>query len=248
MAATAPFQLRIIRPNSAVVANIGEVTSTARSATKSRFVRWFSAAAAVIATAGLLLAAPPATPVANAADCTDVQVVFARGTDEPAGLGVPGQAFYDALSGMIGGRSISSYAVAYPATWDFLQAAAGANDMSNHIQYMMGACPNTRLVLGGYSQGAAVLDIIAAIPVPGAGFTAPLPGNAPDFVAALAVFGNPSTKLGLPLTSSPVWGSRSIDLCNGGDPVCSDGNDIPAHSAYTPGASSQAASFVAGLL
>ena len=90
----------------------------------------------------------------------------------------------------------------------------------------MDNCPNTRMVLGGYSQGAGVIDIIAAVPFPAVGFNAPLPPNAPDHVAAIAVFGNPTAKVGLPMTSSPVWGSRAIDLCNGGDPVCGPGEDV----------------------
>jgi cutinase len=114
---------------------------------------------------------------------------------------------------------------------------------------MMGACPNTRLVLGGYSQGAAVMDVIAAVPFAAIGFDNPLPPNAPDFVAGIAAFGNPSAKAGLPLTASPVWGGRSIDLCNGGDPVCqTDGESVPAHSAYAGGQTNNAANFIAGLL
>ncbi len=173
-------------------------------------------------------------------------MVFARGTDEAPGLGRVGGAFVDSLRGRVGGRSVGAYAVAYPATFDFLQAAGGANNASGHIQYMMANCPNTRLVLSGYSQGAAVIDIIAAVPFPAVGFTAPLPPNAPAHVAAIAVFGNPSAKLGLPLTVSPVWGSRSIDLCEPGDPICSDGDNFNAHKGYVPGMTSQAAAFVAG--
>lgn len=206
-------------------------------------------AATLFASTALVFAPAVAAPVAHAQGCPDIEVVFARGTDEPPGLGRVGSSFVDALSGRVGGRSVGSYAVNYPATYDFLQVAAGANDASGHIQYMIANCPNTRLVLGGYSQGAAVIDVVAAVPVPGAGFTAPLPPNAPDHVAAIAVFGNPSAKIGLPLTSSPVWGSRSIDLCTPGDPVCSGGNDVPAHSNYAPsGLTDQAAGFVAGLL
>jgi cutinase len=190
-----------------------------------------------------------ALPTASADDCPDIEVVFARGTSEAPGLGLPGGAFVDALRSKVGGRSVGSYAVNYPATYDFLAAANGANDASGHIQYMMGACPGTRLVLGGYSQGAAVIDVIAAVPVPAVGFNNPLPPDAPEHVAAIAIFGNPSAKLGLPLTTSPVWGSRSIDLCNGDDPICqTDGESVAAHKAYAGGPTNQAANFVAGLL
>jgi cutinase len=216
----------------------------------SRLRRFAALAASALTVLTGAVAVPLlAAPAASAADCPDIEVVFARGTDEPPGLGRVGQAFVDALRSRVGNRSVGTYAVNYPASWDFLAAAGGANDASAHIQWMMTNCPGTRLVLGGYSQGAAVIDVIAAVPVPGVGFTAPLPPNTPEHVAAIAVFGNPSTRLGLPLTSSPVWGSRAIDLCNAGDPVCSDGDDVPAHSNYGPtGLTSQAAAFVAGLL
>ncbi|MGD9619905.1 MAG: cutinase family protein [Mycolicibacterium sp.] len=195
-----------------------------------------------------MIAGPATTPSAGAQGCPDIEVVFARGTDEPPGLGRVGGAFVDSLRGQVGGRSVGAYAVNYPATFDFLAAAGGANDASAHVQYMMANCPATRLVLGGYSQGAAVIDIIAAVPFPAVGFNNPLPANAPDFVAAIAVFGNPTSKVGLPLTASPVWGSRSIDLCTLNDPVCSDGDDIPAHSNYAGALTAQAAAFVARLV
>lgn len=185
---------------------------------------------------------------AHAEGCPDIEVVFARGTNEDPGLGRIGNAFVGALRSKVGGRSVGTYAVGYPASYDFLAAANGANDASGHVQWMMENCPNTRLVLGGYSQGAAVIDVISAVPFPAVGFNAPLPPNAPDHVAAIAVFGNPSAKIGLPMTSSPVWGARSIDLCNGGDPICGPGEDVEAHRAYTGGPTNQAAGFVAGLL
>ncbi|MCV7359051.1 cutinase family protein [Mycolicibacterium fluoranthenivorans] len=185
---------------------------------------------------------------AHADGCPDIEVVFARGTNEDPGLGRIGNAFVSSLRSKVGGRSVGTYAVGYPASYDFLAAANGANDASGHVQWMMENCPNTRLVLGGYSQGAAVIDVISAVPFPAVGFNAPLPPNAPDHVAAIAVFGNPSAKIGLPMTSSPVWGARSIDLCNGGDPICGPGEDVEAHRAYTGGPTNQAAGFVAGLL
>jgi len=187
--------------------------------------------------------------IASADDCPDIEVVFARGTNDSPGLGNVGGAFVDALRGKVGGRSVGAYAVNYPASFDFLAAAGGANDASAHIQYMVDNCPNTRLVLGGYSQGAAVIDVISAVPIPAVGFNNPLPPNVPDHVAAIAVFGNPSAKLGVPLTVSPVWGGRAIDLCNADDAVCqTDGENMAAHRAYAGGPTNQAADFVAGLV
>ena len=211
--------------------------------------RSLQAASAAVLAAGTALVSPTMLPAAHAAACNDVQVVFARGTDEPPGIGRVGQAFVDSLRGKIGNRSLGVYAVNYPATYDFLAAADGANDASAFIQDVVNTCPDTRLVLGGYSQGAAIIDVITSVPFPAIGFNNPLPPNVPDHVAALAVFGNPTAKVGLPLTSSPVYGGKAIDLCNAGDPICSDGNNVPAHRSYGPdGTASQAAAFVARLL
>ena len=206
------------------------------------------AAALFVAAAAAITPSIVFAPVASA-DCPDIEVIFARGTDDSPGLGAVGGAFVNALSGKVGGRSVGSYAVNYPADYNFLLAGDGANDASAHVQYMMGACPNTRLVLGGYSQGAAVIDVITSVPIPILGFNNPLPPNAPDFVAAVVAFGNPSAKLGAPLTIAPVWGPKSIDLCNGGDPVCqTDGESVAAHRSpnYTGGFANTAADFVAG--
>lgn len=191
----------------------------------------------------------PATH-ANAAGCSDVEVIFARGTGEAPGVGRVGQAFVNALSNKIGNRSLGVYAVDYPADYDFLAAANGANDASAHIQLTVNTCPNTKIVLGGYSQGAAVMDIVTSVPFPAIGFNNPLPPEAAEHILGVAVFGNPSTKLGMPLTSSPNFGYRAIDLCNTGDPVCSGGEDIAAHRSYGSDSSFpyQAASFIAGML
>jgi cutinase len=210
----------------------------------------FSATAMVVAPAVL----PPnaATVVSATADaCPDVQVVFARGTGEDPGVGTVGQAFVDSLRAQTSKRqSIAVYPVDYPASHDFLAATDGANDASSFVQNVAITCPDTKIVLGGFSQGAAVIDIIAVAANPVLGFTDPMPVDVADHVAAVAVIGNPSNRIKGPLTTlSPLYGAKTIDLCNGADPVCSPGDDAAAHSLYVQsGMADQAATFAAHLI
>ncbi len=131
-----------------------------------------------------LLSAFIDTRYASAGPCPDVEVVFARGTNEPPGVGGVGQAFVDSLRSQIPGRSVGVYAVNYPATDDFVRSSlAGAGDAGAHVQSMVANCPNTRMVLGGYSQGAGVIDMT----------TDELAPQVANHVAAVAVFGNPES-------------------------------------------------------
>ena len=75
--------------------------------------------AAVVATAGALPITLIDLPTATAEPCPDVEVVFARGTTEPPGVGGVGRAFVDSLRSQLGGRSVGVYAVNYPASNDF---------------------------------------------------------------------------------------------------------------------------------
>jgi cutinase len=207
-----------------------------------------AAVAAAVASTAIVVGTPPASADGP---CPNVEVVFARGTSEPAGIGRVGQALVDALTPLIGGQTIGSYGVDYPATYDFLTAADGAADATNHISAMAAQCPGTRIVLGGYSQGAAVVDMLAGIPPLGnkigeVGSGPPLPSDLDANIAAVAVFGNPSTKFSIPITNS-IFGGRAIDLCADGDPICSGGRNPFAHTHYeSSDFIPQAANFVAG--
>jgi cutinase len=211
-------------------------------------------AAATLLTAPAVLPDSPALPSAAAAPCPDIEVVFARGTSEAPGIGRVGQALTDALIAQAGGRTVGTYAVNYPATYDFLGAADGANDAAARIAAMAQECPDTRIVLGGYSQGAAVVDMLAGIPPLGnrvgdIGSAPPLPGNLNGNVAGAAVFGNSSAKFGVPLSSSGTFAGKAIDLCNDGDPICSDGRNPFAHTSYErTNMPAQAAGFIVGRL
>ena len=182
-------------------------------------------------------------PTADADPCPDVEIVFARGTTEPPGVGGIGQAFVDLLRSQLGGRSVGVYAVDYPASRDFdTSTPAGANDASTHIQSMAANCPNTRMVLGGYSQGAGVIDLS----------TTAMPPQVADHVAAAALFGAPKSAFADTLspgplpTIGPLYATKTIDLCVPNDPICSDGWDMGAHVAYVEtGMVNQAATFAA---
>lgn len=196
----------------------------------TRLSRLPVAAAASVVLATTLLGTAPA---AAAADCPDIEVVFARGTDEPPGIGVVGQALVDSLKPLVKGQSIRSYAVKYPASYDFLGVATGANDTSARVQSTAKNCPKTKIILGGYSQGAAVMDVVTTSPITGLGFKTPMPPAMADHVSAVAVFGNPSARLGQPLTTlSALYGPKTADMCNTNDPICSLGKDFSSHVRY----------------
>ncbi|ORV59205.1 cutinase family protein [Mycobacterium fragae] len=196
----------------------------------------FAAAASVAA--GLLIApavapipAPP-IPVASA-DCPGAEVVFARGREEPPGLGAVGDALLNSLRAKVPNMSIGAYGVNYPAN---ISVSSGASDMGAHVQSMAGSCPNTREVLGGYSLGAEVADLAT---------WGRIPPGVDQHVAAVALFGNGTRRI------APAFVGKTIDQCAQGDPICGRGTNWSSHlqPAYiNSGLVDQAAGFVAGKL
>jgi cutinase len=212
-------------------------------------------AGAPIAVAFALLGVPGGVPAAFAAPCPDVEVVFARGTFAPPGVGGIGQDFVNAVRSKVGDKSVGVYAVVYPASIDFPTAVDGIRDAANHIENMAATCPNTKMVLGGYSQGAAVIGFVTANAVPGgvdpSEVPKPMPADVADHVAAVALLGKPDPQFMKnikqpPVSIGPLYASKSIELCAPGDPICSDGDDGAAHTSYTTiGLTDQAAAFAA---
>ncbi|OBB11979.1 cutinase [Mycolicibacterium setense] len=205
--------------------------------------------ALILVFAALAAAVPTITPApATAAPCPDVEVVFARGTNEPPGLGSVGGPFVDDLRARVAPRTVDAAAVDYPANNDFHNSTpAGTDAARSLIESVAASCPNTKMVLGGYSQGAAVIEQAT---------TAASPQTA-EHVAATALFGTPRTSFsgllasGMPLpTLAPQYAANSIDQCNEADPICWEGSwDMGAHVSYVQsGKVVQAADFVAGRL
>jgi cutinase len=218
------------------------------------------------AVAGSLLGPP--VHVASAEPCPDVEVVFARGTGEPPGVGGVGQAFVDAVRSQAAGKSVSVYPVNYAASSDFGNTVAfaqtvidGVRDAGSHVQATAANCPNTRIVLGGYSQGAAVAGFVtsAEVPqgVPAAAVPQPLPPEVANHVAAVALFGKPSNawtgRYGAPaITVGPAYAAKTTELCAQGDTICDGtpgGEPSFAHALYpVNGMVGDAATFVVGRL
>ncbi len=213
--------------------------------------RLLGAAAALAAAAGFLMT-PGTAPVASATDCPDAEVVFARGTNEPPGLGRVGDAFADSLRQQTPGMNIGTYGVNYNASKLQIHTGDGANDVVSHVKSMASSCPNTKIVLGGYSQGADVIDIVSGVPIGGISWGSALPAEYANNVAAVAVFGDVADRSGQSLaTRSSMFSSKVIDLCNPTDPIChaGPGNEWNGHTeGYVPVYTTQAATFVASKL
>ena len=222
--------------------------------------------AAVVTTWVVLTVAP--VPSAAADPCPDVELAFARGTGEPPGVGVVGEAFVDSLRSQAGSRSVGVYGVNYEASSDFgagmdfaRTVVDGIRDASAHVESMAANCPKTRMVLGGYSQGAVVAGFVtsAVVPegVPAELVPAPMPPEMANHVAAVSLFGKPSDQFmrdvgAPPIAIGPLYKAKTIDLCAPDDTICNGADVGPpnvAHAMYTVnGMMGQAAAFAANRL
>ncbi|WP_155924491.1 cutinase family protein [Mycolicibacterium sp. CBMA 234] len=226
--------------------------------------------ATVITSAFLSAPAPPA----SAEPCPDVEVVFARGTSEPPGVGMVGQAFVNSLQAQAGNKSVTVYPVDYAASsdfsnrLDFVQSVVdGVKNAATHIEATAANCPNTRIVLGGYSQGAVVSGFATAnavpkdIPADLAQYAwyapKPMPASIANHVAALVLFGKPSSQFmsdigAPPIAIGPAYAPKTIEMCVPDDTICNGapgGGPTFAHITYgSNGMADQAATFAVGRL
>lgn len=248
-----------------------------------------TAAVAMISAAGALgsagLRPMSAVKARHASACPTVLVIGSRGSGEHAGLGKPVGEFVTDLQADMNGATVASSANSYPAvSVSFSQlakelvreplrlstsytksVAAGRTALQAVIAKEIAACPTTKLVLAGYSQGAQVTgDVytgIASASSQGATFAA---------IAAVVLFADPdynhldrsdtvtsyqqTTQAGLKndgiLVHSPVTRPRAfpsdtrgrvLSYCVPTDPVCQGVGQLihgfGAHSVYgKPGA------------
>ncbi|KAH9432803.1 hypothetical protein MCOR02_007482 [Pyricularia oryzae] len=150
-------------------------------------------------------------------------VVFARGTTEAGNAGtVVGPPFLQAIRKLAPGLNVNMQGVPYPANFAGIMAGGdrqGTAKMANIIKTLATDCPNTGIVISGYSQGAMLMHNAAA----------QLDPETASHVVAAVSFGDPFRR-------RPVNGvdqSRTLVVCHAGDNVCQGGGMIlPAHLTY----------------
>ncbi|PQE31035.1 hypothetical protein CJF32_00006062 [Rutstroemia sp. NJR-2017a WRK4] len=179
--------------------------------------------------------AAPASKAATA--CTAMTVIFARGTTEPGTLGtLTGPPFIAALSAAVGADQMSVQGVPYPADIPGFLAGgdkAGSAMMASMITQTLASCPDTKIVMSGYSQGGQLVHNAAKM----------LPAATMAKVNSVVIFGDPDN--GAPVTGASAANTKVI--CHAGDNICAHGDLIlTPHLTYSTDAGA-AAAFVKGV-
>lgn len=217
---------------------------------------------AVIVSAIAAVFAVPATSPADAAvfPCPDVEVIFARGSAEPPGMGDTGNVFFGTLRDRLSPLVVEPYAVGYDSSGTFAASAGGITDFRSRITDVAWSCPATRIVVGGFSRGATLLDFALsdAVPPPVSGWfdAPPLMPDLPPRVSATVFLGHPNARymrddLGVPYPPhNSAYVDREVWVCVPDDVVCADGgSSVEAHQSYAVnGAAVATADRVAAML
>ncbi|KAH8828601.1 cutinase [Flagelloscypha sp. PMI_526] len=168
--------------------------------------------------------------------CADVTTIFARGTTETGTIGTAlGPGLWTAIATAIAPKTLSFQGVPYAADIPGFLAGGdpvGSATMASMAASAIASCPNTKVVLSGYSQGAQLVHNAIKI----------ISTTTANSVAAVVMFGDPynGDALGKGLDS------KSKTYCNVGDNICDGGVLVlPPHLAYAPDIP-DAASFIAG--
>ncbi|KAK2859916.1 hypothetical protein FQN49_004584 [Arthroderma sp. PD_2] len=198
----------------------------------------------------------------RAADCKQVHMIVARGTNEDPGEG-PQMAISDAIEKMLPGMA-DSVALDYPASIFPTYAksvATGVTNMKNMITEYAARCPESKIVLMGYSQGAQVIgDMLCGTDQVFFPSTEPISPMLGKKVVAAISMGDPTHVVGVPYnvgTSDHAgWfprrnneecaGYDSIrrSYCDNGDVYCDAGTDGDVHGSYFAKYGADAAAFV----
>ncbi|KAF9452243.1 carbohydrate esterase family 5 protein [Macrolepiota fuliginosa MF-IS2] len=214
----------------------------------------------VLTASALSVAALPAPT----SPCAAVHIIAARGSTEPPGPGAIGALVTQVQQQS--SQTVSTAAVDYPATLTNYanSSAQGTSATKTMLTNQANACPNQKIVLVGYSQGAHIIgDAVAGGGgVAGLGAaTPPVSASIANRVNAILQLGDPrhvpgqsfdrgtSLRDGLfPRLPSQQYSStlqpRIESFCDFNDPFCDSGLDTEVHLTYLDRYQNQAAQFI----
>ncbi|KAF4280713.1 hypothetical protein KXW98_001455 [Aspergillus fumigatus] len=155
--------------------------------------------------------------VKNKDACQPLTFIFARGTSELGNMGsVVGPPVATKLRSLLNNKVVVQ-GVDYPASVEgnALLGAAGGPTMASMVKQALSQCPDTKVVVGGYSQGAMVVHNAANSLSQGQ-------------IAAAVLFGDPFKSQAV----GKVDKANVKEYCAAGDPVCLNGANVIAHLSY----------------
>ncbi|KUI62785.1 Acetylxylan esterase 2 [Cytospora mali] len=205
-----------------------------------------------------------------AADCSTnctssgAHIIVARESGAPNGVSVM-DTVAEEVAARCPGSDISG--VPYPAEFNpYVESEGeGIGNLTEMVLDYQSCCPDSQVVLMGYSQGAQVTaDFLCGNSETGFPETEAYASSVTDIVAAIVLMGDPSFVAGLPwdngtadnvsyfprLNTSacdPVAG-RMISYCDANDYYCDSGTSIVVHANYVTKYHSEATDFVVELL
>ncbi|KAF9077073.1 cutinase [Rhodocollybia butyracea] len=178
-----------------------------------------------------VLTAPTIRRASNSTQCADVMVIFARGTTEPAPIGViVGPPLQSALQSQLGSQTLSFQGVDYAASIPgFLEGGdpQGSQTMADDLTNAANSCPNAKIVTAGYSQGGQLVHNSAKL----------ISSSVASRINAAVIFGDPDNGTDVTgVTNLKVTCHTGDDICEHGDlvlaPHLTYGADTPASAAF----------------
>ncbi|EKG20603.1 Cutinase [Macrophomina phaseolina MS6] len=168
--------------------------------------------------------------------CKPVTLIFARGTFELSNMGsVVGPSLAQDLGQAIGTQNLAVQGVNYAADvggiFTEITGGAGTQAMLSVAQQALSKCPDTKLVLSGYSQGAMLVHN-----------TASRMGDAASKVVAAVTFGDPFKSVAL----KGIPAEKFKTFCATADPVCGLGG-VSALSGMVSSGGDQSSSMASHL-
>ncbi|KXT02181.1 hypothetical protein AC578_5966 [Pseudocercospora eumusae] len=164
--------------------------------------------------------------------CRAITIIFARGTTEPGNVGtLTGPTFFQAVSDLTKGN-VAVQGVDYAANiFGFFAGgdSDGSQKMASLVATAVHNCPDTKVVLSGYSQGGQLVHNAGR-----------LLASQGALVSSVVIFGDPFN--GRPVEN--VSPQRTLIICHPLDNICQGGALVlPSHLDYAADAS-RAAQFV----